>query len=90
MTLKRTNLEASFPKRHIGPTEYEIKEMLDTVKSESIEDLISETIPAGIRTKNPMNLPEPLSEPAFLEEFSKIMSKNVVHRSLIGMGYYDC
>jgi len=63
--------------------------MLQAVGAESLEQLIRETIPAGIRLAKPLNLPEPLDEHRFLREFRAVARQNKLFRSFIGMGYYD-
>jgi len=78
-----------FARRHNGPTEQEQSEMLQAVGAESLEQLIRETIPAGIRLAKPLNLPEPLDEHRFLREFRAVARQNKLFRSFIGMGYYD-
>ena len=52
----------SFALRHIGPKEENLKEMLQTIGVDSLEQLIYETIPDDIRLKQPLNLPKALSE----------------------------
>jgi len=39
-----------FIRRHIGPSESEINDMLSTVGAESLDDLMKQTVPAGIRS----------------------------------------
>ena len=34
-----------FAKRHIGPRDYEVKEMLETIGVHSIDELLNETVP---------------------------------------------
>lgn len=77
-----------FTDRHIGPDEKEINEMLEVVGASSLEELISETIPAQIRNKKELNLDEPVSEYEFLQNLKKIADKNKIFKSYIGMGYY--
>ena len=48
----------NFTKRHIGPNEAEIPEMLMKVGTETLGQLIDETLPQAIRLKKPLNLPE--------------------------------
>ena len=79
----------SFTKRHIGPNQEQINEMLEFCKADSMEQLISETIPAKIRLDKPLNLPDALSEEEYLSQMKVIASKNKVFRSFIGMGYYE-
>jgi glycine dehydrogenase len=79
-----------FESRHIGPDAVQIKEMLKTVKADTLNDLIDQTIPTAIQLKNPLNLPDAQSEAAFLKNFKELASKNKVFKSFIGSGYYNC
>ena len=78
----------AFENRHIGPNESEKKEMLQEIGVQSIDQLIEQTVPASIRLKKPLDLPKPQTEIEFLKSFKVIASKNLLKRSLIGMGYY--
>jgi glycine cleavage system P protein (glycine dehydrogenase) len=76
-----------FVGRHIGPDEAEIAEMLGTLGLPSLEALVDETIPAGIR-RPPLRLPEPKGENELLDELRALAQRNEVFRSFIGMGYH--
>lgn len=78
-----------FAHRHNGFDTQASEEMLRTIKADSLDQLIEETIPDGIRLQKPLNLPNALSEVEFLEEFKTLASKNKINKSFIGMGYYD-
>lgn len=78
-----------FVNRHIGPNSQQVKEMLATIGVDSLEDLISQTVPHNIRRKDKLNLPEAQSEYNYLRELKKKAAKNKVFRSYIGMGYYN-
>ena len=78
-----------FESRHIGPDAHQIDAMLKVIKAKSVDDLIDETVPAGIRLKKPLNLPEAKSEYEFLQDFKQIASRNKVFKSYIGTGYYN-
>ncbi len=65
-----------FERRHIGPDAQQVQEMLEAIKATSIDELIDQTIPAGIRLKKPLNLPAAQSEYQFLQDFKKLASKN--------------
>ncbi|OFW09926.1 MAG: glycine dehydrogenase (aminomethyl-transferring) [Acidobacteria bacterium RIFCSPLOWO2_02_FULL_67_36] len=80
----------SFQSRHIGPDETARDEMLRTIGVPSLDALIDQTIPSGIRSKAPLDLPEADSEYAYLRRLRTIAAKNTVARSYIGLGYYDC
>jgi glycine cleavage system P protein (glycine dehydrogenase) len=64
--------------------------MLRAVGVPSIDALIDQTIPPGIRTAAPLDLPKADSEYEYLRRLRTIADRNVVARSYIGMGYYDC
>jgi len=78
-----------FSHRHHGKETIAIQEMLETIGANSIEQLIDETIPEGIRLNEQMNLPDAVSEVDFLTEFKELASKNKIFKSFIGMGYFD-
>lgn len=78
-----------FAHRHHGNDATATREMLATIGADSIEQLINETIPDGIRLSEKLSLPEAISEVDFLDEFKELASKNKIYNSFIGMGYYD-
>lgn len=77
-----------FLPRHIGPSQEETNEMLKAIGVKSIDDLLSQTVPAQIRLKNDLNLPAPLTEPEMLVQLTSLAGKNKVFKSCIGLGYY--
>src|SRR6266550_6163593 len=80
----------SFVRRHIGPTEADVADMLAALGYDSMDALIDATIPAGIRYRSGLNLPDGRSESQVLADFRAMAAKNRVFRSFIGMGYSDC
>ncbi|MCE1186415.1 MAG: glycine dehydrogenase (aminomethyl-transferring), partial [Rhodocyclales bacterium] len=78
-----------FLRRHLGPCEGELPAMLETLGVDSIDTLINQTVPAGIRLAAPLALGEPTAEHVALAQLKAIASKNVLKKSLIGLGYYD-
>lgn len=79
-----------FVRRHLGPREHELSEMLATVGFTSLETLVDATVPATIRMQQPLQLHPARSEYELLKELRAIASKNQVFRSFIGMGYHNC
>ncbi len=77
-----------FLSRHIGPRHADLTDMLATVKANDLEQLIAQTIPANIRLSKPLDLPEGLTEQAYLSYIGTVEEKNQLWRSYIGMGYY--
>jgi glycine dehydrogenase len=79
--------EDSFLHRHLGPRDRDATAMLELLGCDSIEELIAEAVPAGIRNSELPGLGEPLSEAALLARARRLASMNRVFRSYIGMGY---
>lgn len=82
--------QARFSQRHIGPRETDIQAMLQVLGLSSLEELIDQTIPQGIRLQSPLKLGEERSEHELLAELKAIANHNQVFRSFIGMGYSNC
>jgi glycine dehydrogenase len=80
----------SFARRHIGPNDQEIAEMLRELKFEQIDALIEATVPKNIRLDRRLNLPDAKSETDALAELRGMAKKNTVGKSFIGAGYSDC
>jgi glycine dehydrogenase len=64
--------------------------MLSTVGADSMETLMGQAIPDGIRLGRSLDLAEPLGESGQLADLAEVASKNQVLRSFIGMGYSPC
>ena len=79
-----------FVRRHIGPGEAEIRDMLQTIGYDSLDSFIDTVIPAGIRLQSRLALPAPITEYEALQELRDIAQQNRVARSYLGMGYHDC
>ncbi len=79
---------ADFVRRHVGPNDAERAAMLASLGLDSLEALVAQTVPAGIRLGGALALPAPLSEPEALAELAAKAAKNRVLRSFIGMGYH--
>ena len=76
-----------FAARHLGPGPDDIREMLEVVGCDSIDDLMDETVPPSIRLREPLRLPEGVPEAELLARLREIASENEVWRSYLGMGY---
>ena len=81
--------QQDFQKRHIGPSEKQQKEMLNSLGFSSFEDMMSKVVPKSIRSNKKMDIGDGISEYDILAQLKKIMSQNKVYRSLIGMGFHD-
>ncbi len=78
----------TFALRHIGPSETELKTMLDTIGVDSLEQLIDQTIPSDIRLLQDLDLGTPMTEFEFLTYIKDLGNKNKVFKSYIGLGYH--
>ncbi len=78
-----------FQHRHLGPDATETAEMLAALDVGGMEELIDQTVPPGIRDREPLDVPEAISEYYYLQHLKKIAGRNKVMRSFIGMGYYN-
>jgi glycine dehydrogenase len=83
-------LEAAdgFVARHIGPSDSDIAAMLHAVGAATLDDLAARTVPPAIRTNQALDLPPPIDEAGVIAELRGLAAKNVLKKSLIGMGYH--
>ncbi len=62
--------------------------MLEAMGMQSLNELLEQTVPYDIRLPKLLQLPEPLSEAAYLQHIHALARKNTLCRNLIGRGYY--
>ncbi|MCA9666686.1 MAG: aminomethyl-transferring glycine dehydrogenase [Myxococcales bacterium] len=82
----------TFVRRHIGPSDSEIDEMLASLGVESLEALTGGIVPRDIQLAKPLAIGDGRvrGEQELLDELRHIAAANDVRRSLIGCGYYGC
>ena len=82
----------TFPRRHLGPSEVEVAEMLAVLGYGSLDELSDATVPASIRVRTPLRLAGAgdMGEHEALERLRAMAKANTVFRSCIGTGYHDC
>lgn len=80
---------APFVPRHIGPIGHDRTEMLHYLGFDSAEELAQAALPESIAQKEPLGLPEALTEEGVLAALREFAAKNVVNKQMIGAGYYD-
>ncbi|HYN08589.1 MAG TPA: aminomethyl-transferring glycine dehydrogenase [Vicinamibacterales bacterium] len=78
-----------FQERHLGPRDEDIERMLRVIGTRSLDALIDEIVPADIRLKRPIALPDAESEFRYHQRLREIAATNRVCRSYIGLGYHD-
>ncbi len=87
--LAMSNPFQAFSRRHLGPSESEIADMLSTLGVESIDQLIDETVPTAIRRQRALAVPTAMTEREYLDFLPTVAAKNRPDiKSFIGLGYY--
>ncbi|UGU03774.1 aminomethyl-transferring glycine dehydrogenase [Mycobacterium intracellulare] len=89
--------QSTFAARHIGPDSQAVAAMLAVIGVDSLDELASRAVPAGILDRLADNgaapgldrLPAPASETEALAELRALAAANTVAVSMIGQGYYD-
>jgi len=79
----------SFSSRHIGLRDNERDEILNALGYTTIKAFINDVVPKNILDNSPLKIEEAISEEKALQELKLIASKNTLHRSFIGQGYYN-
>ena len=80
--------QKDFIKRHIGPSKADQQKMLNELGFDSLDDLISKTVPEKILLKEDLGIGEPNSEYEALRKLKVISKQNRIYSNFIGMGYY--
>ncbi|NJO38510.1 MAG: glycine dehydrogenase (aminomethyl-transferring), partial [Rhizobiales bacterium] len=87
-TLTDQRLDDAFARRHIGPDEKRIDEMLKVIGASSLDDLTEKVTPPSIRSRKPLDLPAARTEREVLVYLKALADANEQKTSMIGMGYY--
>ena len=87
-SLEDLKMRGDFVRRHIGPGDAQIAEMLGALGIGSLDELIDKTMPDTIRTERPLNLDAAKSERMMLSTLRRMAGRNRVFVSMLGMGYY--
>src|SRR6266567_3041968 len=75
----------SFARPHLGSNAEETAEMLHSLGFKTLDSLIDQAVPAGIRLPSPLNLPTAKGEHETLAELRALAGQNEIFRSYIGM-----
>ncbi len=78
-----------FVNRHNGPGPDDVTAMLKKIGASSVDELINQTVPASIRLKKPLNLPDGITEYQYHKQLRAIAAKNKNFKTYIGLGYYN-
>ncbi|MFT3715102.1 MAG: aminomethyl-transferring glycine dehydrogenase [Gordonia sp. (in: high G+C Gram-positive bacteria)] len=83
--------EAEFVSRHLGPDGAELARMLEVLGLSSLDELAERVVPEAIAESDGAlsALDAPLTEVQTIGRLRELADRNVVDRSMIGLGYYD-
>lgn len=79
----------NFAERHLGPSPIDVEKMLQHIGVSTLDELIDQTIPSGIRLKDPLHIDQGMNEYEVFQHLKTLGQKNKLFRSFIGMGYYN-
>jgi len=79
-----------FVRRHVGPSDQAIGEMLALLGLDSLDALSDAVVPEQIRFRRPLDLEPARGEREILQELKRLADRNEVRRSYIGLGYHGC
>ena len=87
-SLQDLEMRGDFVRRHIGPGEPQIAEMLAEFGADSLDALTDKAVPDSIVSDQALDLDEARSERETLSYLRRMSERNQVFISMIGMGYY--
>ncbi len=79
----------NFLYRHLGPRDADLPAMLDIIGVKTLDELVDNTIPRSIRSKQPLEMDKPMTEYEYLAYLRGIGKKNKMYKTYIGLGYYN-
>ena len=85
-SIDELNETSSFINRHIGSSDDQVKDCLDFLNYESLDQLVMETLPNQIVLDVDVDLKKRMSEDEALKYLQNIVSKNKLNKNYIGMG----
>ncbi len=80
--------DGAFVARHVGSSHDEQQRMLEDLGCGTIEDLLGQSVPAGIRDTALGDIPAAASEARVLDELRTLARRNTVRRAYLGLGYH--
>ena len=87
-TLTELEMHGDFIRRHIGPSDADVEQMLAELGCTSVDDLINQVVPADIVSERALELGAPRSERATSTYLRNMRHRNQVFVSMIGCGYH--
>ncbi len=78
----------TFESRHLGPREQELRDMLQALGCQSLDELTHQAVPAAIRWRGELATAAAKGEREALAELAGFAAENRVLRSYLGLGYH--
>jgi glycine dehydrogenase len=79
----------SFLRRHVGTSDEEQERMLKVLGYDTLDALIDDAVPEGVRRLGLMDLPPAMSERDVLDELRRMAECNPSAEPMIGLGYHS-
>ncbi|WP_428387638.1 aminomethyl-transferring glycine dehydrogenase [Mucisphaera sp.] len=79
---------SGFERRHVGVSPDAERRMLSVLGLSTLDQLMDEVVPAGVRSSGVPDLPDAVDEPQALAELRALADQNVVLKPMIGQGYH--
>ncbi len=79
----------SFLRRHVGTSPEEQERMLKVLGYDTLDALIDDAVPEGVRRLGRMDLPPAISEREVLDELRRMAARNLPAEPMIGLGYHS-
>ena len=87
-SLRELHDAVPFRRRHIGPDEAQRRAMLERIGYTSLDALMSAAVPGSIADRDPLDLPDALSETEALAALRTKAERNRPGVAMIGLGYH--
>ena len=87
LSLEELEMRGDFVRRHIGPGDEQITEMLGLLGCNSLDELVDKAVPDAIISSTALDLPPAKSERETVTYLRRMRERNHIFVSMIGMGY---
>ncbi len=87
-TLEELEMHGDFIRRHIGPSQDDINQMLKELSVNSLDELVTKAVPPSIMMEGDLELPQTKNERETITYLREMRARNKIYVSMIGMGYY--
>lgn len=87
-SLEQLEMHGDFIRRHIGPSQDDINQMLIELSVNSLDDLVTKAVPPSIMMESDLDLPQIKNERETITYLREMRARNKIYVSMIGMGYY--